>query len=268
MKRALLPAWSGLKPVIGMVHLAPLPGSPRARDRMKSVRSAALRDTEALIQGGVHGIILENFGDAPFFPGPVPPHTVAQMTSLAWEIRRQVDIPLGINVLRNDGRAALAVAHAVGADFIRVNILAGARVTDQGIIEGIAHDLLRDRHVLDAESISIFADVQVKHSAPLAEYGLKEDVEDVIQRAGADAVIVSGSGTGKAVDPDMLRQVAEAAGEAPVLAGSGLTPSLIPLIAHLADGFIVGTYIKRDGKVFNPVDPNRVRELVSSLPRA
>ena len=190
------------------------------------------------------------------------------MTSLAGEIRRQVDIPLGVNVLRNDGRAALAVAHAVGADFIRVNILAGARVTDQGIIEGIAHDLLRDRHVLDAESISIFADVQVKHSAPLAEYGLKEDVEDVIQRAGADAVIVSGSGTGKAVDPDQLRQVVAAAGEAPVLAGSGLTPALIPAIAPLADGFIVGTYIKRDGKVFNPVDPDRVRELVSSLPRA
>ncbi len=268
MKRPLLPAWAGLKPVIGMVHLAPLPGSPRARDRMNSVRLAAMRDTEALIQGGIQGIILENFGDAPFFPGPVPPHTIAQMTSIALEIRRQVDVPVGVNVLRNDGRAALAIAHAVGADFIRVNILAGARVTDQGIIQGIAHDLLRDRHVLEAESIRIFADVQVKHSAALGEYGLKEDVEDLIQRAGADAVIVSGSGTGKALVPDHLSKVGAAAGEMPVLAGSGLTPETLPAIAAQADGFIVGTYIKREGKVFNPVEPARVREIVSSIPRS
>src|SRR5215218_4452321 len=139
---ALLPQWSNVqRPVIGMVHLLPLPGSPRFGGNLSDIRDAALRDADALARGGVHGIMMENFGDVPFFPGRVPAAVVAHVTAIAGEIRRAVDIPLGINVLRNDGQSALAVAHAVGASFMRVNVLSGARVTDQGVIEGIAHDL-------------------------------------------------------------------------------------------------------------------------------
>ncbi|MDQ3439664.1 MAG: phosphorybosylanthranilate isomerase, partial [Planctomycetota bacterium] len=133
-----------------------------------AIREAALRDAEALAEGGVHGIMMENFGDVPFFPGRVPAPVVAHVTAIGAEIRRSVDVPLGINVLRNDGQSALAVAHAVGADFIRVNVLSGARVTDQGIVQGIAHDLLRERAQLGATNVKILADVDVKHSAPLA----------------------------------------------------------------------------------------------------
>ena len=175
----LLPQWSGLKPVIGMVHLLPLPGSPRFGGDVSAIREAALRDAQALAEGGVHGIMMENFGDVPFFPGHVPASVVAHVTTIAAEIRRRIDLPLGINVLRNDGQSALAVAHAVGADFIRVNVLSGARVTDQGIVQGIAHDLLRERSQLGATSVKILADVDVKHSAPLAPRPLVDEVADV-----------------------------------------------------------------------------------------
>jgi membrane complex biogenesis BtpA family protein len=155
-------------PVIGMLHLAALPGSPRNSLPLTAIRDQALRDTEALVSGGVHGLMLENFGDTPFLPGPVAAATIAQMTWLLGEIKRSFSVPCGVNVLRNDGVAALAVAAAGGGEFIRVNVLTGARVTDQGIIQGIAHDLLRERRRLQADGIQIWADVNVKHSAPLA----------------------------------------------------------------------------------------------------
>ncbi len=265
MSEPLFPSWSGVKPVIGMVHLLPLPGSPRYHGDLGAIRDAALRDAGALVEGGVHGLILENFGDAPFFPGPVPPETLAHVTALAAEIVRAVPVPVGVNVLRNDGLAALAAAHAAGASFIRVNVLVGARLTDQGIVTGIAHDLLRRRRALGADSIRILADVRVKHSAPLAPYDPVEEVEDTLLRGGADAAIVTGEGTGKGADPAEVRAVRAASGGAPVLVGSGITAATVAAFASHADGFIVGTALKRDGRLENPVDPARVRELLRSL---
>ena len=127
------------KPVIGMLHLPALPGSPLNELSLEAIRRHVLKDAEALATGGVDGLILENFGDVPFYPRRVPAHTVAFMTAIALEVRRAFDMPLGINVLRNDAEAAMAVAFAAGAQFIRVNIHSGARVTDQGLIEGMAH---------------------------------------------------------------------------------------------------------------------------------
>jgi len=222
-------------------------------------------DAEALATGGVHGLMLENFGDVPFLPGRVPAHVVAQMTALASEMRRRFDLPLGINILRNDGCSALAVAQAVGADFIRVNILCGARVTDQGIIQGIAHDLLRQRAMLGAENIKILADVDVKHSAPLALRAIEDEVDDMIHRGLADALIVSGAGTGKPTDPNQVQRVKVAAKETPVLVGSGVDlASLASLLPH-CDGLIVGSSLKSDGLAHNPVDISRVREFIRAI---
>ncbi|HLL88157.1 MAG TPA: BtpA/SgcQ family protein [Tepidisphaeraceae bacterium] len=213
--------------------------------------------------------MIENFGDVPFFPGRVPAHVATHLTALAAEVRRAVPkLPLGINVLRNDGRTALAVAHAVGAQFVRVNVLCGARVADQGVIQGIAHDLLRDRALLGAGDVQIWADVDVKHSAPLAVRPLDEEVADTIERGLADAVIVSGTGTGKATD---LRHVlavrAAAAGGAAVLVGSGATgKTLGQYLAH-ADGAIVGTALKQGGVADHPVDVARVKELMAAAGR-
>jgi uncharacterized protein len=213
----------------------------------------------------VHGLMLENFGDTPFFPGRVPPYVVAHLTAIAVEIRRRFSLPLGINVLRNDGLSALAVAHASGAEFIRVNILSGARLTDQGIIQGIAHNLLRERKLLGAERVRIFADVNVKHSTPLGDRPLAEEVADTIQRGGADAVIVSGHGTGQPTDEVELHQVHKAAGDTPVLVGSGVCSQTVDQLSKFADGYIVGSAIKQDGLVTGPIDLVRVRELIAAV---
>jgi membrane complex biogenesis BtpA family protein len=269
----LIPQWSTApKPVIGMLHLPALPGAPRFAHSatIDQIRHAVLRDADALAAGGVHGLMLENFGDVPFYPGRVPAHTVAVMTALAADVRQRfVEIPLGINVLRNDGRSALAIAAAVGAHFLRVNILCGARVADQGLLQSIAHDLLRDRAMLRAEHVKIFADVDVKHSAPLAApsaTSLESEVEDTLHRGLADALIVSGSGTGKATDPSHVKRVKRAAANlAPVFIGSGVDEHSLPHHRPPADGFIVGTAFKRDGNANNPVDPDRVARIMREV---
>lgn len=250
-----------------MVHLRPLPGSPRWGGSLQAVRDAMHADAQALVAGGVTALMIENFGDTPFHRGSVPVETVAHMANLASDLRQRLpEVPLGINVLRNDGCAALAIAHAAGARFIRVNILCGARVTDQGLIQGIAAELLRLRAQLGAEHIAILADVNVKHSAPLAAgVPLEQEVADLIHRGGADALIVTGSGTGTATPLGELKKVKAAAGSAPVLVGSGITAATVSDYLPLADGFIVGTALKLDpSRIDSGVDVQKVRDLVMS----
>lgn len=262
MGSPVLPVWRDVKPILGMVHLRALPGSPRHDGDLEAVREAALADARALVDGGVDGLLVENFGDAPFHPGRVPAPVVAHLTALAAAVRREVDVPLGVNVLRNDAVAALGIAHAVGAEMIRVNVLCGARLTDQGIVQGVAHELLRERRSLGAENVRILADVNVKHSAPLAPYDLSQGVRDVLERGGADAVVVSGTGTGAAVDLAELKEVRAASQGAPVLVGSGVTAETAARTLEDADGLIVGTAFQRDGWSAAPVEPARVRELI------
>src|ERR1051326_7862103 len=165
-----------------MLHLPALPGSPMNELSADAIQDRVLNDAEALARGGVDGMILENFGDVPFYPRRVPAHTVAFMTALALEVRRSFDLPLGINVLRNGAESAIAIAFAADAQCVRVNIHSGARVTDQGLIEGRAHKTLRYRKLLGC-GLKIFADADVKHSAPLGARDLKDEVEELIGRA-------------------------------------------------------------------------------------
>ena len=262
----MLGEWSKVsRPVIGMIHLPPLPASPGFSGTLEAIKKAVLLDAAALVAGGVHGLMIENFGDVPFYPRRVPAHVVATMTALAMDVRRKFDVPLGINVLRNDGQSALAIAHAVGARFIRVNVLCGARVADQGLIQGIAHDLLRERAILEASEIKILADVDVKHSAALAPRSLADEVEDTIERGLADAVIVSGTGTGKATDPSHVATVKAAARGQPVFVGSGVTAASIGQYLPHADGFIVGTAFKAGDDPRKPVEIQRVKALLGRL---
>ncbi len=266
--KGLHPNWDNKrKIVIGMLHLPALAGAPLSRLGPKQIRDFVLRDVDTLVDGGIDGLMMENFGDVPFYPGRVPAAVVEQMTTIAYAVRGKTKLPLGINVLRNDGLSALAIAHATGANFIRVNVLAGARVADQGLIQGIAHDLLRERAALKAEEIKIFADVDVKHSAPLAERVLEDEVDDLIERALADAIVVSGAGTGKAADPGKVRRVKKCAGATPVFVGSGITPETVSEFMDAADGFIVGTALKKDGVAANPVELERVKALMKMLNR-
>ena len=259
----LCPQWALLRcPVIGMVHLRALPGAPGFAGSLGEVMSAALRDAELLEAGGVDGIMIENFGDVPFYKDRVPGETIAAMTRVAGAVCDAVSLPIGINVLRNDAMSAIAVASAVGAAFVRVNVLSGCAVTDQGLIEGAAANVMRYRQALGAANIRVMADVRVKHAAALVERPLQDEVEELIHRAGADAVIVSGSGTGKPTDPGLLEQVVQHASGRPVLVGSGVTCASAPALMKHAGGLIVGTAVKVDGDVAKPVDPDRVRELM------
>lgn len=248
------------KTIVGMVHLKPLPGSPRFGGSMQSVIDAACADARSLDSGGVDAIMIENFGDIPFFKDNVPAVTVAGLTSAACAVRAVTAKPLGINCLRNDGLSALSIACAAGAAFVRINVLCGARVADQGIIEGRAAEVARLRATLGTE-IKLYADVDVKHSVPLAPRSIEQEVWDTLQRGLADALIVSGSGTGKPADLEQLRVVKWAAGIAPVFVGSGVDTATIVDLLSVADGVIVGTSLKRDGRVDQPVDPDRVRAL-------
>lgn len=261
--QSLCPAWANTAhPVVGMVHLPPLPGSPGYRGDWLGLIAAAVRDAKALAAGGIDGIMIENFGDVPFYKDQVPAETVAATTRAAGAVRDAVDVPIGINVLRNDGLSALGVAVAVDASFIRVNVLSGAAVTDQGVIEGRAAEIARLRQRLAAQSIRVFADVRVKHAAPLAERPIDDEVEELLHRAGADAVIASGTGTGKPTDLEHLACVKQAAGKSAVFVGSGAGLESAAELLGVADGLIVGTALKEAGRVDRPVDPKRVEALI------
>ena len=209
------------KPIIGMLHLRPLPGSARAQP-FSVVRERMLADLEALVEGGVDGVILENYGDAPYFPGRVPAQMVSYLTRLSMEVKGMTSLPLGINVLRSDGISALAVAGAVGAEFIRVNVYTGVRVSGEGLIQGQAHEIQRYRRELGVD-VKVFADVDVKHSSALGVVDLADEVTETILRGRADGVIVSGKATGSKTELEDLRRAKESAGLTPVLAGSGVT---------------------------------------------
>jgi len=233
--------------VIGMVHLRSLPGSPGWGGDMGAVMAAALQDSAALAAGGVGAIMVENYHDVPFVAGAVPAITVAALTRIVGAIAdSHPELPLGVNVLRNDGAAALSIAVATGARFIRVNVLCGAVVADQGVIQGEAARLMRLRKELCAEDVAVMADLRVKHSAPLAPRGAVEEFADLRARARADAVIVSGAATGAEADPDELEAVRGSDRDCPLLIGSGMTVANLSRFSA-ADGFIVGTSLQEPG---------------------
>lgn len=252
--------------VIGMVHLPPLPGSPGYDGTFEAVREAALRDARVLEEGGIDAVLVENFGDAPFYPDDVPKHVVASMTAVTAEIVHSVDLPVGVNVLRNDAEAALAVAAAAGASFVRANVHVGVRATDQGIVGGRAHETVRLRDHLGAD-VAILADLDVKHSAPIGEYD--PSIEEVVERGRADGVLVSGRATGESVPLEHLSATVERRDEreldVPVFVGSGVTPATAPALLEVADGLIVGTALKEGGETTNPVDSRAVQELVEAV---
>ena len=250
--------------LIGMVHLSPLPGSPRWAGSMSAVIDRALADAGALADNGFDALLLENFGDVPFAPGRVEAATVAAMAVVADHVGRAVPrLPLGVNVLKSDARAALAIATAVGARFIRVNVHAAAVVADQGIVQTDAYHTLRDRRLLGAD-VRIFADVQGKHAVPLGAIDLEQHARDLVHRGLADALIVSGRATGEPTPLGDLKRVRDAVPGVAMLVGSGVTPETAAELLSVADALVVGSWLKRDGDVRNPIDPARVRRLVQA----
>ncbi len=242
-----------------MVHLLPLPGAPRPAAPERTL-ARALADARAWAANGADALLIENFGDRPFLPERVEPVTVAAMARVVAAIAREIRLPLGVNVLRNDARSALALAAAFGLAFFRVNVHAGAALTDQGVLTGRAHETLRERAALRCGA-RLYADVRVKHAVPLAPRPLVDEARDLLERAGADALLLTGPATGVRPDRSALTEMRRAFPRAQLLLASGVDPDLIAATRSDASGWIVGTWAKRGGDVAAPVDPARVRRL-------
>jgi membrane complex biogenesis BtpA family protein len=252
------------KVLIGVVHLQPLPGAPRWKGELRSVIQAAVADARAYERGGAHGLFIENFGDVPFRKTAVAPETIAAMAVAGSAIREAVELPIGFNVLRNDARAALALCAACEGSFIRVNVHTGVMITDQGVIESDAYETLRYRARI-CPPAQIFADVHVKHAVPLGNATLEDSARDTLERGLADALIVSGSGTGMSADVRDVQRIREAAPGANILIGSGATLGNVSDYRGLVNGFIVGSSLKAGGRLANAVDEKRVAAFVRKI---
>lgn len=254
------------KPLIGMVHCWPLPGAPGYTGYgMDTIIEQALRDAEALAEGGVDGLIVENMWDIPFRAGAhIQPESIAAQAVVARKVREAFGLPLGINLVHNGGVTLLAIALASGADFIRVCMFTGAGVWDGGDFDqGCAADLMRRRKELHAEHVKLFADVDKKHSVRFPGIDLATHIEWT-RFYGADALIVSGRMTGDAPDLEKVREARRLAGDRPLLLGSGTDERNIGAFLEVADGAIVGSSVKADGVIENPVDAERVRRFVTA----
>ena len=253
------------KPIIGMVHLPPLPGSPIYNGKgLKEVIDRALYDVNELQEGGVNALEVENFSDPTYYPQEVGPELVAAMAVISDRIMKIAKVPVGICIL-SDPKASLSVAHAVGARFVRATFFTEASVDVSGLVTPKPHELLRFRKFLDP-SIAIYTDVHIKHSAPLVNRPLGDSALDA-KYFLSDAVIISGTHTGKETDLGDIKEAKASVEEFPVLVGSGFRKESAEKIFEVADGAIVGTSLKRDGISSNPVDRERVKDLMDTVKR-
>ena len=249
---------------IGVIHLAPLPGSPGYGGDLDAIVRKAAMEAGTMEKAGFDGLIVENYGDIPFHTTEVGPETIASMALVVKAVRDRVKIPIGVNVLRNDAGAALAIAGVCGAQFVRVNVLVGAFVTSEGIIEGKPAEVLRLRDAL-APGCLVFADIMVKHGAPLANTTISEDALDAAERGMADCIIVTGRRTGR---PPLAGELTEARDalargtrQVPLLVGSGAYPSNLESLLEVADGVIVGSYMRQGGVAGAELDVDHTREM-------
>jgi len=251
------------KPLIACIHLLSLPGSPLYAGTMRQVYETALAEVDIFSRYPIDGLIVENFRDMPFYPHALPAETIAALASVTREIVQAAHVPVGVNALRNDARAALAIATATEADFMRVNVHMGVVVADQGMIQGTSHETLRLRAALRSR-VLIFADAGVKHATPLADRGLATETRDLTERGLVDAIIVSGDYTGAATSLEDIKMVRQHT-TLPILVGSGATPDNLPHMYAHVDGLIVGTYFKQAGKAENLVEEARVKKFTEAL---
>ncbi len=260
----------GLKPVVGVIHVGALPGTPASRLGVAELAASAAEEARVYRAAGVHALIIENMHDVPYLRGEVGPEIVAAMAVVGRAVRDEFESPVGVQILAGANLAALAVAHAAGLDFIRAEGYAFAHVADEGWIDSSAAELLRFRRKIGAERVGVWADVKKKHSshAVTADVSLGATAETV-EFMRADAVLVTGSTTG---EPPRVEDVREVRGACrlPLILGSGVDEKNIGGFYHEADGFIVGSSFKVEGHWANPIDAGRVKrflEVVGKLSR-
>lgn len=255
------------KPIIGTVHLAPLPGAPRyAGQPLSDIVAAAVKDADAYVTGGVDGLIVENEGDIPFLrPDQIGPETIAALTVATLAVREAVAVPVGVMCLANAAPQSVAIAKATGASFIRANQWANAYIANEGFVQGAAAETLRLRSAIHAQDVKIFADVHVKHGshAIVSDRSIAEQTMDV-QAFDADVLIATGQRTGDPTRVSEVRDIKQVATR-PVIVGSGLSAEVVPDLLSEADGAIVGSAMKVDGVWWNPVCVDRVRRIMKEV---
>lgn len=247
--------------LVGMIHLPPLPGSPNSSLAPAELVRHAVADARCLGQAGFDALLIENFGDQPLTADHLEPAAVAAMAIIAAEVRSACSLPIGINALRNDALAALGIAAAAGATFVRVNVHTGVAAADQGLLQGRADQTLRYRQRLGRE-IAILADVHVKHAVPLSQPDIALAAQEAAYRGLADGLIVTGPSTGRTADLQDVGRVKQAVPDRPVLVGSGATAENVAGILAVADGVIVGTSLKAGGRPEEPIDAELARAFV------
>lgn len=253
--------------IIGMVHVGALPGTPASRAPLRELVAQAVAECAIFRAAGVHGVMLENMHDVPYLRGGVGPEITAAMTVLALAVREASELPCGIQILAGANHEALAVAHAAGLDWVRVEGFAFAHVADEGIIESSAASLLRFRRQIGAERVQVWADVKKKHAshALTADVGIGETAA-AAEFMRADAVVVTGTATGARPGADDVAEVRARCG-LPLYLGSGITADNLSDYYEGADGFIVGSTFKVDGRWNAPVDPRRVERFMAAHAR-
>lgn len=265
-KNAMESIFGARRGLIGMLHVEALPGTPRSSMPLEAIVEKALDEAAVYRRTGFNGLMIENMHDRPYLKGGVGPEIVAAMTVVAREVRRESGLPLGVQLLAGANREAVAVAHAAGAQFVRVEGFVFAHIADEGLIEGSAGELARYRRAIGAQAVRLFADIKKKHSA----HAVTADV-DLAQTAHAaelflaDGIVVTGAATGRPADPEDVRTVSEAVA-LPVLVGSGVTAENLGALAT-ADAFIVGSSVKTGGVWSDPLDPDRCAALAEAFAR-
>lgn len=252
------------KPMIGMIHVQALPGTPRNNQSVKDIAAQAVAEARILMDSGIQSIMLENMHDIPYLNRHVGPEIVSALTRVASEVRAVCDLPMGIQVLAGANQVALAIAQSADLQFIRAEGFVFGHMADEGLLQSDAGKLLRYRKQIGAEQIQIFTDIKKKHSS----HAMTADVslEDTVEAAEfflSDGVIITGTHTGKAVDLSELTRVYRGS-KGPVLVGSGVTPEGFPAIVENADAFIVGSYFKKDGYWQHEPDPARLSALMEA----
>lgn len=257
--------FAAAQPVIAMIHLGALPGTPASRRSLREIEAQAVKEAVLYRKAGVHGLMLENMHDTPYLRGQVGPEIVAAMAVVARAVKDASRLPCGVQVLAAANQQAIAVAQAADLEFVRAEGFAFAHVADEGLIQSSAADLLRYRRAIGADRVQVWADVKKKHSshAITADVGIGETAHAVEFMRG-DAVIVTGAVTGDAPKPEDVRDVKRAT-RLPVYLGSGVTAANVGAFRAAADGFIVGSEFKAGGHWSGAVDPKRVRRFMAAL---
>ncbi len=253
------------KKLIAMVHVLPLPGTPKYGGSVQNIIDKALEEAEIYRNAGVDAIMIENMHDVPYLKREVGHEISTIMALIAEKIKSATKLPVGMQILAGANIAAISAAHTAGIDFIRAEGFVFGHVADEGFFESDAGELMRYRKKIGAEKIRIFTDIKKKHSS----HSITADTS-VVETAKAaeffitDGVIITGSATGEAASVVDIVEVKKNV-KCPVLIGSGLTTENIEKYFNFADGFIVGSYFKRDGYWANEIDTSRVNKFVEKF---